>query len=245
LNGDGRSDVFVYNASDGRWVRCISQPDDNFSYTNAGIWSPGWTIYPADFNGDARADLFLYNATADANHGRTFRVLSNADESLTYLEGEMRWSSDWTIIPGDYDGDGRTDLFLYRASGDWYRVTFAPTGTVYDSGRWSAGWTIQKGYFNTDRRADLLAYDPATGRAVVILSEANGGFTYVEHQWPPHVVVALTDFNDDNQSDVLLYDAASGQWTNYMTTLPGQFAAPVTGTFGAGWTLIATRTIVP
>ena len=116
LNGDGLDDVFVYNVTNGRWFRCISRPDGSFNFTNSGTWSPNWTIYPGDFNGDGRADLFLYNSTNDANKGRWYRVLSNADESVTYIEGELVWSNNWTITPGDFDGDDRTDLFLYQKS---------------------------------------------------------------------------------------------------------------------------------
>jgi hypothetical protein len=246
LNGDGRSDVFVYNPTDGRWFRCISQADNSFAYTNGGTWSPHWSIYPGDFDGDGRADLFLYNATSDSNHGRWFRVLSNADESLTYLPGDVVWSSDWTLTPGDYNGDGITDLFLYRANGDWYRVLFTAGGTVYDAGKWSAGWTISKGDFNGDGRADLYVYDPSTGRWYVVITEADGSLSYYGGVvWSPNWKVTVTDIDGDGRSDLLLYNSTDGRWFQCITVAPGQFVFN-SGNFGAGWTsVVATRTILP
>ena len=246
LNGDGRSDVFVYNVTDGRWYRCISQADNSFVYTNGGTWSPNWSIYPGDFNGDGRADLFLYNASGDANKGRWFRVLSNGDESLTYVEGDLVWRNDYTITPGDYNGDGITDLFLYRPSGDWYRVLFTASGTVYESGAWSTGWTLSRGDFNADGRADLYVYNPTTGRWFVMITEANGALTaYGGVTWAAGFQVTVTDINADGRADLLLYNPTDGRWFQCITVSPGVFTFH-TGNFGTGWTtVVASRTILP
>jgi hypothetical protein len=245
LNGDGRADVFVYNPTTGRWVRCITQVDHTFAYTNAGTWSPNWSVYPGDFNGDGRADLFLYNATGDANHGRWFRVLSNADESMTYIEGDVVWRNDWTVTPGDFNGDGVTDLFLYRSTGDWTRVLFTAGGTVYDAGVWSTGWTISKGDFTADGRADLFIYNPTSGRWFVVVTEANGSMSYYGGvTWSPGWQVTVTDLDADGRADLLLYNAANGRWIQCLTFAPGEFGFN-NGTFGSDWTVIASRTILP
>ena len=246
LNGDGRSDVFVYNTTTGRWFRCISQADNSFVYTNGGTWSPNWSIYPGDFNGDGRADLFLYNATGDANRGRWYRVLSNADESVSYIAGDLVWRNDWSITPGDYNGDGVTDLFLYRSNGEWYRVLFTSSGVVYDTGLWSTGWTLHRGDFNGDSRADLFVYNTSTGRWFVVITEANGALSYYGGiNWSPNWQVTVTDLDADGTSDLLLYNATDGRWFQCITTAPGEFVF-FNGNFGAGWTaVVASRTILP
>jgi hypothetical protein len=246
LNGDGRSDVFVYNVTDGRWYRCISQLDNSFAYTNSGTWSPNWSIYPGDFNGDGRSDLFLYNATGDANHGRWYRVLSNADESLTYVAGDLVWRNDYTVTTGDFNGDGITDLFLYRSTGDWYRVLFTTDGVVYEAGAWSPGWNISRGDFNDDGRADLFVYNQSTGRWFVMITESNGAMTaYGGVTWASGFQVTITDINADGKADLLLYNPTDGRWFQCITVTPGQFTF-YTGNFGAGWTsVIASRTILP
>jgi hypothetical protein len=242
LNGDRRSDVFVYNAATGRWFRCISRPDNSFAFTNTGTWSPNWSIYPGDFNGDGRADLFLYNGTGDANGGRWFRVLSNPDESLTYIEGDVRWSRDWAITAGDFDGDRVTDLWLYRAAaGHWYRVSFASGIASYASGLWSPGWTIFRADFDPDGREDLFLYNQSTGRWFGVMVRTDGSNRYIGG-WtlPANAQPAVLDFTGDHRSDVLLYDPADGQWRLYPYFADGLDLSllPTTGSFGSGLTLI-------
>jgi surface antigen len=58
FNGDGRTDLGLYNPSDGRWsIRDTGGYIDNH-VTHGG---PGWVPVPGDFNGDGRTDLGLYN----------------------------------------------------------------------------------------------------------------------------------------------------------------------------------------
>ena len=242
LNGDGSDDAFVYNTASGRWFRCISQPDGSFAYTNSGTWSPSWSIYTGDFNGDGRADLFLYNATSDANAGRTYRVLSNADESVSFIAGDLTWSNNWTITPGDFDGNGRTDLFLYRPTGEWYRVFFTGSAARYESGVAAAGLTVSPGDFNGDARTDLFVYNPASGLWYVAISEANGTLSYFGGivNWSPGWQVFVTDVNVDGVSDLVLYNPADGRWFQAVTQSPGVFAFG-NGMWATGTQITATR----
>ncbi|HET7697859.1 MAG TPA: FG-GAP-like repeat-containing protein [Vicinamibacterales bacterium] len=241
LNGDGSDDVFVYNTATGRWYRCISQPDHSFSYTLSGTWSPNWSIYSGDFNGDGRADLFLYNASGDANHGRYYRVLSNPDETVTYLDGDVVWRTDWTITPGDYDGDGRTDLFLYRPSGEWYRVFFTAAGLRFENGAWSTGWTLSRGDFNADGRTDLFVYNETSGRWYVVISQADGSLAYYgDVIWSAGWKVHVTDVNVDGAADLVLYNPNDGRWFQAVTQAPGVFAF-ANGTWSTGLQIVATR----
>ena len=241
LNGDGADDAFVYNTGSGQWYRCISQPDGSFTFPNSGTWSPNWSIYTGDFNADGRDDLFLYNATSDANRGRTYRVLSNADESLTYIAGEFPWSTGWTITPGDYDGDGRTDLFLYGPAGNWYRVDFRPSGTTYEGGVWSTGWTLSRGDFNGDGRSDLFVYNTVTGRWYVVISEAGGALSYYGGLvWSAGWQVHVTDINVDGVSDLILYNPTDGRWFQAVTQSPGVFAF-ANGSWATGLQITAAR----
>jgi hypothetical protein len=241
LNGDGLDDVFVYNPTDGRWFRCISLANGSFSFTNSGTWSTNWSIYTGDFNGDGRADLFLYNTTSDANRGRTYRVLSNPDESVTYIAGDVVWSNNWTITPGDFDGDGRTDLFLYRSSGDWYRVFFTAASARYESGVASPGLTVSAGDFNRDARTDLFAYNASSGLWYVAISEANGALSYYggSVNWSPGWQISVTDVNVDGVADLVLYNPSDGRWFVAVTQSPGVFAF-ANGTWATGTQITAT-----
>ena len=254
FSGDGSDDLFLYNPATGIGLRCISQPDGGFSFCNGTLWAPNWTIVPGDFNGDGRADLFVYNATADANHGRWFRILTDPPASIglgnppgggievTPVEGEVVWRNDWTITPGDYDGDGRTDLFLYRPGGEWYRVFFTATGTRYETGLWSPGWTPSRGDFNGDGRDDLFVYNATTGRWFVVISEAGGTLTPYggTANWSPGWQIHVTDINVDGVADLVLYNPVNGRWFQAVTQTPGVFAF-ANGTWPTGLQITATR----
>lgn len=247
LNGDRRDDVFVYNPTSGRWIRGIStppsptKPDGSFAFSEPGFWSPNWSVYPGDFNADGRADLFVYNATSDANHGRWFRVLSNADGSFSYIEGDAVWRNDWSITPGDYNGDGVTDLFLYRPSGEWYRVFFTPGRIRYERGVWSPGWTLSRGDFDGDLRDDLFVYNQSTGRWYVVMSEFDGSLAYYGNQfWSSGWNISVTDINVDGVADLVLYNPADGRWYQAVTRTPGDFAF-TNGIWPAGRHIVGTR----
>lgn len=238
FDGDGSDDVFAYNQTTGRWSRCISKPDGGFTYTLSGVWSPNWSIYAGDFDADGRADLFLYNRTSDANRGRWVRVLSRAAESLAVVEGEMRWRNDWQLYPGDFDGDGTTDLFLYRSTGEWYRVYFSAAGTRYDTGLWSAGWEISTGKFDADVRDDLFVYNRTSGRWFVMLSDRSGEWSvHAGPLWSPGWRVWLTDQNGDGVTDLLLSNDQTGRWCQAITAAPGTFLFYF-GAWEAGWQII-------
>ena len=63
LDGDGLTDMFVYNFTNGVWVKCFVDGSGGFKGYAVGNWDPGWTFYTADLNGDGRDDFFLYNRT--------------------------------------------------------------------------------------------------------------------------------------------------------------------------------------
>lgn len=234
FDGDRKTDIFVYNQTSGSWFRCITAGDGrgDFIYTT-GRWAPRWQIFPADLNGDGRTDLFLYNGndTSDPYSGMWFRVLSTPGPDFDYVQGDIRWAPNWQIYPADFNGDRRADLFLYRADGMWFRVSFDRSGgTSYVYGRWATNWGITPGDFNGDGRADLFVYNAATGMWFTVVSVANRGavdgvdFDYVGPvTWARGWTVRAANLNDDNVTDLVVYNPTSGAWFNVTTYRPGVF----------------------
>lgn len=237
FNGDRLSDVFLYNPTSGQWFMCLTVPNANdFVYTS-GWWAPGWQVYPADFDGDGRTDLFLYNSNAapDPNRGRWFRVMTRSDASFQYVAGDLQWSNAWTITPADFDGDGKSELFLYNTStGQWYLVQFTDTTEIYIGGAWAPGWTIRDGDFDGDGKADLFLYNPSNGQWFVAQTILPGAFSfYTGSAWATNWMISTTDVNADGRSDVLLYNAMTGTWFQVVTLSPGEFSYS-TGTWNTG-----------
>ena len=186
-------------------------------------------MYPADFNGDRRGDLFLYNGAgaSDPNSGRWFRVISRADGSFSYVPGDMRWSPGWQVIPGDFDGDGLTDLVLYGSDGRVFRVTFTSTGATYRSAQWTPGWSITPADFDGNGRTDLFLYmrDAFDGRWAVARSNATGWFdlsystTGAGLGWTPYP----SRLDNDARSDIVWYRPATGETSLWYSRSPAPF----------------------
>jgi hypothetical protein len=144
-------------------------------------------------------------------------------------------------MPADSNGDGVTDLFMYRTStGDFYRVLFGANGPVIDAVRWSTGFTVRKGDFNGDRRDDVFVYNRATGSWWMIMNAPDGTYRYYGGGWGPGWDVLVSDFNGDGTSDLLLYNSAAGVLAQATTIGPGNFDVKWISV-GSGFTLIGHR----
>jgi hypothetical protein len=226
LNGDRRSDVFLYNRTTGQWFTCLTTAPGVFLY-RFNFWAPGWRIHPADFNGDGRMDLFLFNPNGapDTNSGRWFRVLSDGFGDFSYVLGDVRWAPDWNIYPADFNGDGRSELFLYRPNGQWFRVFFEGTTARYENDfLWGTGWTIHPGHFNGDRRSDLFLYNPANGLWFVVTTGSDGKFLYRDGKWGANWRVQTASLNGDALTDLVLYNPANGLVADVTTLIDSSFA---------------------
>ncbi len=98
-----------------------------------------------DFNRDGKADLFWYNP----NTGGTSAWLMDGDRVPRYVTyANVPFSSGWTLQGfGDFNGDGKTDLFWYnRKTGEtsaWLmNGTKVLQFTTYDDVPPSSGWVM-------------------------------------------------------------------------------------------------------
>lgn len=146
------------------------------------IESNGSGVAFLDYDGDSRLDVFLVNGStlagspeADAPTSRLYRNVGDGQfEDATARSGLGRsgWGS--AVCAGDYDNDGRLDLFvaywgrdaLYRNLGDGRFSETAPTAGVAGSpDQWSSGCTFVD--YDRDGLLDLLVsqyqqFDPRT-----------------------------------------------------------------------------------
>ena len=118
-------------------------------------------IIPGDFNGDGLSDYIRQEkgSWASSDNDNTFRVyLSNGDRTFTKVDGnstdnaELKGSHEVNgkirgalIIPGDFNGDGKTD-FIRQEFGEWARPDTIKTFAVYlSNGNGTFSRTIPNG----------------------------------------------------------------------------------------------------
>jgi hypothetical protein len=136
---------------------------------------------PGDYDGDGRTDLSVYKpVTPEEGAGaENWRILlSSSDFTLS-----QSWRVDigFVPVPGDYDGDGRTDPSVYDPeTGSWFGHGFPPnaTGPI-----WGAPGDVPvPADYDGDGRTDVAVYRPTTGHWF-ILKSSTGFTTWDTFQW--------------------------------------------------------------
>ncbi|WP_158228928.1 FG-GAP-like repeat-containing protein [Chitinimonas sp. BJB300] len=231
FNGDGRTDLYL-NATDlggnNRQHIWYGKADGGFEDVGIDPLSKAWANYSiqatGDFNGDGKTDLYLNienlggGSTQHIWYGKTGTGFT--DSALPALHSS--WASYKVHTSGDFNGDGRTDLYLNtgnlggngtqhvwygKADGGFQDVAIAP---LHSS--WLRYKVRATGDFNGDGKTDVyLNIDNLGGQGTqhIWYGKADSGFTDsaydpLHHTWGRYDVLATGDFNGDGKSDIYL-----------------------------------------
>jgi hypothetical protein len=238
FNGDGRTDVAAVGVNGWTTVPvALSIGDGSFQAINEPIanfqtWaSQSRSVVTGDFNGDGRTDI----AAIGVSGWTTVPVaLSNGNGSFRLVNDPIWQFQTWasqtkTVVTGDFNGDGRTDIAAVGAW-QWSAIPVAfsfgngsfwlSNAGIWEFQSWASGTSaVVTGDFNGDGRTDIAAVG-ANGwqRLPVALSNGDGSFQVVNEPsgtfqtWASQTKAVVTgDFNGDGLMDIAAVGADGWQ----------------------------------
>ena len=232
-DGDGQTDLAVHRPANGEWYILTSSSGYTANVTLR--WGlTGDTPVPSDYDGDGRADPAVYRPSI----GSWYILQSSTDytTSLFYswgLDGDIPIpnvivkngmavvASNPSISPvvnlsrtGDFDGDGRGDITVYRPStGDWFTLRSATNYSTTHIYTWGLSGDVPVGGdYDGDGTTDVTFYRPSTGVWQSLMSSTN--FTQgAPITWGAGDDVPVPgDYNGDGITDLAVYRPSTNQW---------------------------------
>ncbi|NLI23527.1 MAG: hypothetical protein GX419_02315 [Bacteroidales bacterium] len=225
FNGDGIQDVFIHDQA-GNWII--------FSYGNSEgvltyhvknmlgtgtISNLGEYVFSDDFNGDGKAEIWSVESSG-------FRIFSLVGSSLVQIYSQTWLTKDHHYRLGDFNGDGKTDIFLYGyKTYDWtqWQIKLS-TGTDFETVYMAQKKAnlkddyVRLGDFNGDGNTDIMASCKTNNYTYFYISRYKGTEFYTETI--PNYPVAthqyfLADYNGDGRTDFVCTDGESPWWRGY------------------------------
>jgi hypothetical protein len=207
-DGDATTDIAVYRPATGAWIV-------RNQYTAS--WGVAGDIpVPLDRNGDGIADLGVFrratgmwyfkNHTTDASEAVTFGVSGDIAINRAMPPVEAR--------SGDYDGDRKADLTVFRPStGDWVSLRSLSGNTDYTVRSWGLAGDVPVGRdYDGDGKMDPAVFRPSSGRWLVLQSAANYN-SYVARDWGLSGDIPVPgDYDGDGRADFAVFRPSAGRW---------------------------------
>jgi len=161
---DGKTDLAVYRpGSASVWYILRSSDSTLLSVT----WGTTGDIpYTGDFDGDRMYDFGVYRINDPANPGNNVHYILESDFAQGFFLRVVFGGAADTLVPADYDGDGKTDIALYRPStGEWYifRSSFTVSNPQQVIVFGASGDIPQPADYDGDKEADVGVFRPSTG----------------------------------------------------------------------------------
>jgi hypothetical protein len=194
-DGDGKTDVAVVRYANGviTWYALRSS---NGSLLAVQFGASTDFVAPGDYDGDKKFDLAVQRPGANpATDQAIFFILQSSNNTL--LSIPWGFGND-LVVPGDYDGDGKTDIAVVREGPTDNSVLSWFIRKSTDGGLMSAAFgatgidlNVQNDY-DGDGKTDIAVWRDTNGFFYVLRS-TDGGLTSAQWGAPSDIPIASYD----------------------------------------------------
>jgi hypothetical protein len=204
FDGDGRADLSVFRPSEQIWYILGSTNSQLFG-GRFGLTSD--KLVPADYDGDGKTDIAVWRDEPSNPDKANFYILQSSNNSLR--GAQFGRTGDNPIVVGDWDGDGKADLAVYRSgstggeSNFYYRPSSQPAVdfvTVY----WgTAGDVPVRGDFDGDGKLDAAVFRPSEG--VWYIRQSSNSQLRVDYWGLATDKLVPADYDGDGKTDLAVF----------------------------------------
>ncbi|MES0336152.1 MAG: FG-GAP-like repeat-containing protein [Candidatus Magnetobacterium sp. LHC-1] len=222
-NGDGMSDILWHNQRTGMVAIWLMNSDNVTSYGSPGTVPRKWQIDGVgDFDGDGKTDI-IWRDTKDGSLHIWFMdgltLASHAPVKFRNSEKKIH-KKDWFLNRvGDFDGDGKADLFFRHKGDGKMAIWFMNGADVVDSkmidSKVGRDWAVAGvADFDGDGRDDILFRHEGIGKLAMWLMD---GSTIKRPEIvsnlkdPKWRVARVGDFDGDGKADILYKNVKTGE----------------------------------
>lgn len=216
-DGDGRGDIAIYRAGatagaqSAYWI--LHSADSTFQYFAWGL--AGDQTIQRDYDGDGITDVAVFRRGA-SSAAQTTWYIRNSSNNTARVEGFGLTGNGTTAfdspVPGDYDGDGKFDIAVYRfgqAPANNYIVKRSSDGaiTFRQFGNFQTDYILPGDYDGDGIYDFAVGRTGATGGSTMVwwILQSSNGSVRVQPFGISSDLPTQGDYDGDGRTDLAIY----------------------------------------